>query len=141
MNDEALFYQHEAEERRIREANSQLAVLRARQRMRDVAISEENGSSIFPMPTTLKTVFESGPNPAALSPRGNYVNDSFPNQHSASIYEGTVAQRMWFELLGRMSPPANRSTSQSYSSSEIGATGTFSIGGINERRLVRGARW
>src|SRR2546430_6546044 len=59
MNDEELFYQHEAEERRIREANSQLAVQRLRQRLRDTEEAERFGSSVFPLPTTLKSVFES----------------------------------------------------------------------------------
>src|SRR6266487_4938958 len=138
-SEEELVYQHEAEERRIREANSRLSVERARQRMRDVEEAERFGSSVFPMPTTLRSIIETGPTNTPGIPRGYFIDDSFPNQHSSNIYEGTPAQRAWYQLLSRMSPPANRSSSQSYSTSEIGETGTFSIGTIRERRPIRGA--
>ncbi len=141
MSDEELFNQHELEERRIRQANSELAVQRARQKLRDAELAERNGSSIFPMPTTLKSIIESREGSVSTVPSGYFIDDSHPNQHSASIYEGTPAQRAWYELLSRMSPPANRSSSQSYSTSQIGETGTFSIGTIRETRRIRGGRW
>jgi hypothetical protein len=140
-SDEELFYRHEAEERRIREANSQLAVLRARQRMRDVAVSEENASSIFPMPTTLKSVFESGPNPAALTPRGSFIDDSTWGGHEYSIYSPTPAQEMFHRVISQMRPPQSKMDSQRYSTAELSETGTFSIQNLRESRRTHGARW
>src|SRR5690349_15539066 len=113
-SEEEIFWRHEQDRQAWLEAQARLAAQRTQQLLRQTVDREQNGSTIFGLPSTSWSVAGTGPARQPGQPTGFYLDDSKYQGHSASIYEPTFAQRMWYEALARSQRSDNRSLPQQY---------------------------
>ncbi|OLD55568.1 hypothetical protein AUI46_04285 [archaeon 13_1_40CM_2_52_13] len=145
--EERIFAEHEIREREYFAANAREAARRTQEKLRIAELEERRRWFDFSqgVPRRVYTDEELNrkyPDPAEnqyghsdqrpfQAPQGVSLDDRFPNSHSASIYQPTAAQQLWYEALARLRPQ-NRSESQRFSTEQLGST--FSINSLRERR-------